>query len=190
MRCWADAGRLRQVLLNLVGNAIKFTEAGEVSVRVARDKSAGEVSTGSAASHNAVKLQFTVRDTGIGIPHNKQGKIFCAFEQEDTSTTRKYGGTGLGLTIASRLVDLMGGTISVDSEPGRGSTFSFTACFERQQQPADAPSAAPVALSSPAKSGSRKTESAPHRPLRIWSPKITISTRNSPNSSWFAEDIQ
>src|SRR5262249_8115539 len=112
-----DAGRLRQVLLNLVGNAIKVTDEGEVGVRVEAGGPAPEGETG---------LRFTVRDTGIGIPPDKQEAIFRAFEQEDTSTTRKYGGTGLGLTIASQLVALMGGRITVDSAPGRGSTFGFT----------------------------------------------------------------
>jgi signal transduction histidine kinase len=96
-----DAGRLRQVLLNLVGNALKFTEQGEVVVRVE--------AAGDAAPEGEVGLRCTVRDTGVGIPAEKQETIFRAFEQEDTSTTRKYGGTGLGLTIASRLVALMGG---------------------------------------------------------------------------------
>src|SRR5207248_4312005 len=107
----------RQVLLNLVGNALKFTQEGEVIVRV---EGAGE-----PAPEGEVGLRFSVRDTGIGIPPQKQASIFRAFEQEDTSTTRKYGGTGLGLTIAARLVALMGGTLSVDSAPGKGSTFAF-----------------------------------------------------------------
>ena len=118
---YGDASRLRQVLLNLVGNAIKFTQEGEVVVRV-------EVNP-EPVPPAEVSLLFTVRDTGIGIPRDKQEKIFRAFEQEDMSTTRKYGGTGLGLTIAARLVARMGGTITVESEPGRGSTFAFTARF-------------------------------------------------------------
>jgi PAS domain S-box-containing protein len=118
-----DAGRLRQVLINLLGNAIKFTEQGNVGVRVEPD----------AEPHNdgGIWLRFSVSDTGIGIPREKQETIFRAFEQEDTSTTRRFGGTGLGLTIASQMVALMGGKIAVSSEPGRGSTFSFAARFER-----------------------------------------------------------
>jgi PAS domain S-box-containing protein len=119
-----DAGRLRQVLTNLVGNAIKFTEEGEVVVSVFIDKEPrrqGDKETGAGSS-----LSFEVRDTGIGIAREKQRKIFEAFEQADSSTTRRYGGTGLGLSIASRLVGLMGGRITVDSELGRGSSFDFT----------------------------------------------------------------
>ncbi|HXZ12718.1 MAG TPA: ATP-binding protein [Candidatus Sulfotelmatobacter sp.] len=114
-----DPTRLRQVLLNLIGNAIKFTERGEISVHV---------ELGSVSDQRVV-LAFTVRDTGIGIPKEKHGLIFEAFTQADASTTRKYGGTGLGLAIVSRLVDSMGGKISLESEPGRGSAFHFTATF-------------------------------------------------------------
>jgi two-component system, sensor histidine kinase and response regulator len=125
-----DAGRLRQVLLNLVGNAIKFTDEGEVVVTVKSE--IRNPKSKANGDWDLVVLQFTVRDTGIGISHDRQEKIFRAFEQEDTSTTRKYGGTGLGLTIAARLVALMGGKITVESEPGRGSAFAFTAQFGEQ----------------------------------------------------------
>jgi PAS domain S-box-containing protein len=123
-----DAGRLRQVLTNLVGNAIKFTDKGEVVVEVetlAEDNGSGQGEPLDPESPPCTLL-FSVRDTGIGIPKQKQAKIFQAFEQADSSTTRRYGGTGLGLSIASRLVGLMGGRITVASEPGRGSTFRFT----------------------------------------------------------------
>jgi PAS domain S-box-containing protein len=136
-----DAGRLRQILLNLVGNAIKFTDEGEVVVAITVQNAECRMQNerpqaGSDLLYSAFyNLHFEVRDTGIGIPRDKQERIFRAFEQEDTSTTRKYGGTGLGLTIASRLVALMGGTITVESEPGRGSTFAFTARFGRQTRP-------------------------------------------------------
>jgi signal transduction histidine kinase/CheY-like chemotaxis protein len=113
----ADAARLRQVITNLVGNALKFTEQGEVCLRVENDGPRGE----------GIGLQFTVSDTGIGIPLEKQRLIFEAFSQGDTSTTRRYGGTGLGLTISARLVQMMGGRIWVESEPGRGCNVHFTA---------------------------------------------------------------
>jgi PAS domain S-box-containing protein len=136
----ADAGRLRQVLLNLVGNAIKFTEHGEVVVRVeiADDRAPGGAAPREEAPSpiGVVALRFTVADSGIGIARDKQARIFRAFEQEDTSTSRKYGGTGLGLSISARLVTLMGGTITVESESGRGSTFAFTAQFGIQPPPA------------------------------------------------------
>jgi CheY-like chemotaxis protein len=132
-----DSGRLRQVLLNLVGNAIKFTEEGEVEVSVER---AGEVGKGDSS----FLLRFGVRDTGIGIPREKQLTIFQAFEQGDNSTTRRYEGTGLGLWIASRLVGLMGGEVAVESEPGRGSTFRFTARFGLQPHPPASPARPPL----------------------------------------------
>ena len=120
-RLVGDPLRLRQILTNLLGNAIKFTMQGRVELLI-------EAEPGEAA--NAVSLRFTVSDSGIGIPAAHQQMIFEAFRQADGSTTRKYGGTGLGLAICSRLVDLMGGTISVESEAGRGSTFRFTSRFQ------------------------------------------------------------
>jgi PAS domain S-box-containing protein len=114
-----DAGRLRQVILNLVGNAIKFTDAGEVGVNVWLDRHEAD----------SVWLRFTVRDTGIGIPEDKQWEIFGAFVQADASTTRRYGGTGLGLTISTQLVEMMDGRMWLDSEPGKGSHFHFVARF-------------------------------------------------------------
>src|SRR5262249_37314836 len=138
-----DAGRLRQVLLNLVGNAIKFTDHGEVVVVVVQ---VGEEAAPAPADRQEVLLRLSVRDTGIGIPVEKQATIFHPFEQEDTSTTRKYGGTGLGLTIAARLVALMGGQISVTSAPGQGSTFAFTARFGLQPHPAEPTAAQPPVL--------------------------------------------
>jgi PAS domain S-box-containing protein len=145
-----DAGRLRQVLLNLVGNAIKFTEQGEVVVTVAgmreEQKPASPIPHPSSLipAEGEVDLRFTVRDTGIGVPVDKQTTIFRAFEQEDASTTRKYGGTGLGLTIAARLVALMGGQISVESAPGQGSTFAFSGRFGLQPQAAEPAAATEV----------------------------------------------
>lgn len=121
-RLIGDVGRLRQILINLIGNAIKFTDRGEVAVRV---ELANE-----DASPESRRIRFAVADTGIGIPAGKLEAIFLPFEQEDTSTTRKYGGTGLGLTIAAQLVELMGGQISVESVPGAGSTFAFTASLQ------------------------------------------------------------
>ncbi len=118
-----DPTRLRQVVVNLVGNAIKFTTIGEVVLRVDR---------GEAAEDTAL-LHFSVSDTGVGVPFDKQQTIFEAFSQVDGSTTRKYGGTGLGLTICSRLVEMMGGRIWVESEPGQGSSFHFTALFPLQK---------------------------------------------------------
>jgi two-component system, sensor histidine kinase and response regulator len=112
-----DPNRLRQVIVNLIGNAIKFTTAGEVVVRV---KANGAEGTNSL-------LQFTVSDSGIGIPHDKLKLIFEPFTQADSSTTRNYGGTGLGLAISTRLVEMMGGKIWVESQPGEGSQFHFTA---------------------------------------------------------------
>lgn len=122
-----DPGRLKQILINLIGNAIKFTGQGEIEVKVALNR----LAQGSA------ELQFSVRDTGIGIPADKQGSIFESFSQADSSTTRKYGGTGLGLSISAQLAALMGGRVWVESELGRGSTFHFTAVFATCEQVVD-----------------------------------------------------
>jgi two-component system sensor histidine kinase/response regulator len=118
-RLIGDPNRLRQILFNLVGNGIKFTEAGEVVVTVRR--------VSGNATH--VVLEFIVKDTGVGIPEDRIDRIFDAFEQADTSTTRRFGGTGLGLAISSRLVQLMHGEIKVDSSVSQGSEFSFTCDF-------------------------------------------------------------
>jgi PAS domain S-box-containing protein len=118
-RLTGDPLRLRQVLINLLGNAVKFTEVGQVTLEVAK----------APRSEQAGHLKFTVADTGIGIPSDKIAQVFSSFAQVDSSTTRKYGGSGLGLAIAKRLTELMGGQITVDSEPGKGSKFSFTLQF-------------------------------------------------------------
>ncbi len=122
-RLRGDVGRLRQVVVNLVGNAIKFTEQGEVVL-------SGRL---EAEDESSVRLLFAVRDTGIGIPFEKQQMIFSPFVQVDASSTRRYGGTGLGLAIANRLVALMNGQLWVESRPGEGSTFYFTCQFDRAQ---------------------------------------------------------
>ncbi|MEW5722839.1 MAG: response regulator, partial [Thermodesulfobacteriota bacterium] len=121
----ADPGRLRQVLLNLLGNAVKFTETGEVLVRVALEEE----------NEDGLLLRFSVTDTGPGIPEDKQKIIFEAFTQADGSITRTHGGTGLGLAISSRLVSLFGGRLWVESSSDRGSTFHFTARFGRPRTP-------------------------------------------------------
>ena len=120
-----DPTRLRQILTNLVGNAIKFTERGEVVVRVKTEKETAD----------QVLLHFAISDTGVGIPPEKQHAIFHPFTQADSSTTRKFGGSGLGLTISSRLLEVMHGRIWVESKPGKGSTFHCTACFALQTNP-------------------------------------------------------
>jgi PAS domain S-box-containing protein len=122
-----DLGRIRQILINLIGNSIKFTEHGEIFVSVAQESQAAATTF----------LHFGVTDTGVGIPADKQAKIFEAFSQADGSMARKYGGTGLGLTICARLVEMMGGRIWVESQPGNGSAFHFTAQLGLQGTPSN-----------------------------------------------------
>jgi|HubBroStandDraft_4_1064222.scaffolds.fasta_scaffold02153_4 signal transduction histidine kinase/DNA-binding response OmpR family regulator len=125
-----DPGRIRQIIINLVGNSIKFTERGEISVSVEKESEAPD----------SVRLHFAVRDTGVGIPASKQSKIFEAFSQADGSMARVYGGSGLGLTICTRLVGLMNGRIWVESELGKGSTFHLLISLGVQRGPALRPS--------------------------------------------------
>jgi signal transduction histidine kinase/DNA-binding response OmpR family regulator len=128
-RLRGDPGRLRQVLLNLLGNAVKFTEQGEVVLEV----------TPEAADASQAKIRFSIRDTGVGISEPGQARLFKAFEQEDTSTTRRFGGTGLGLAISKRLTEMMQGTIGVSSVPGQGSVFWFTVELARRPALQDEP---------------------------------------------------
>lgn len=124
-----DPPRLRQILINLVGNALKFTDTGTVTVRVREE----------VAAPGQARLRFEVADTGIGIDAEVQKRLFTAFEQADASLTRKYGGTGLGLAICKRLVQMMGGEIGVESTPGKGSTFWFSVCLARSSGKIEAP---------------------------------------------------
>ncbi|MEX0818426.1 MAG: response regulator [Pirellulaceae bacterium] len=131
-----DAGRLRQIIVNLAGNAIKFTEEGEVVIDVTEDTRDGE----------RVCLHFSVKDTGIGIAPEQQRVVFDAFQQADSSITRKFGGTGLGLAISSQLVEMMGGRIWLESEAGQGTTFHFTSVLEIGAEPATRPAVEIAAL--------------------------------------------
>jgi CheY-like chemotaxis protein len=119
-----DAGRFRQVLINLVGNAVTFTQAGEVELAIHVEKE----------ENHRIKLHTKVRDTGIGIPEDKRDSIFKAFQQANVSYIREYEGTGLGLSICKQIAQLMGGDIWVESEPGKGSTFHFTAWMEKSRE--------------------------------------------------------
>ena len=117
-----DATRLRQILVNLLGNAVKFTKHGNIGVKVSTEEQ----------EEKSVTVRIEVSDTGIGIPADRFQKIFESFTQADTSTTREFGGSGLGLTICKRLVEMMQGKISVQSELGKGSTFGFTVVLNKQ----------------------------------------------------------
>ncbi len=141
-----DAVRLRQVLANLVGNAVKFTDQGEVSLSVERDGDPEPVAGGP------LRLRFAISDTGIGIPEEKQPSVFEPFTQADGSMARRYGGTGLGLTISARLIALMGGSIGLESEVGRGSRFAFTislAVPECEEEPAELRETIPTSAQHP-----------------------------------------
>ncbi|MDM8538185.1 response regulator, partial [Desulfobacterales bacterium HSG17] len=131
-----DALRLGQILLNLANNAVKFTDQGEIVISVDPIK----------VEEDKVKLKFSVRDTGIGLSESEMGRLFQSFQQADTSTTRKFGGTGLGLAISKKLTEMMGGDIGVDSEPGHGSSFFFTALFGRHQGSSKKAQIAPESL--------------------------------------------
>ena len=127
-----DSQRLRQVLVNLLSNAIKFTEAGDVLVQVKLLASKPDLKTNRDSLH----LHFAVRDTGIGIPPERLARLFKPFSQADVSTARQYGGTGLGLVISRKLVELMGGKMWAESVPGKGSTFHFTVSLAAEPQAA------------------------------------------------------
>ncbi|MBU2550688.1 MAG: response regulator, partial [Proteobacteria bacterium] len=144
-----DPDRLRQVLINLVGNAVKFTDRGGVAVTVGLERAAGP----------DIELGFQVRDTGPGIAEGDRERIFSAFTQADGSTTRRFGGTGLGLAISSQLVAMFGGRIWVESEIGRGSTFCFTARFNRPERSAPGENAATESKAAPAAVGCLAPES-------------------------------
>jgi signal transduction histidine kinase/ActR/RegA family two-component response regulator len=134
-----DPARLRQVLINLLGNAVKFTAAGSVILQISEH--------GERDPAGPMKVEFRVTDTGIGIPQNQQKLIFAAFEQADSTVTRRFGGTGLGLSICFQLVELMGGLLHVESTPGTGSTFAFTIPFQRASiEPASRPIVLPEAI--------------------------------------------
>ncbi len=159
---WGDVTRLRQILINLLNNAIKFTEDGEVVVRVRRGEAIVSPDHSTLLPPPYFLLHFSVRDTGIGIPAERQDRLFQSFSQVDTSTTRKYGGTGLGLAISNRLVEMMKGKMWVESEVDVGSTFHFT-IQAKEAEPSEAPAAEVGTVQRP----QFDSEMAERLPLRI-----------------------
>ncbi|MBX3467895.1 MAG: response regulator [Planctomycetes bacterium] len=157
-RVLGDSTRLRQVLVNLVDNAVKFTERGAVHVRVGARRSP----PGPVGARERHELSFRISDTGIGIPPERIGRLFHSFSQVDASTRRRFGGTGLGLAISQGLVELMGGALRVESEPGRGSTFSFTIVVEAAEAGDPEPPTSP-----PAVAGALRRDLARAHPLRV-----------------------
>jgi signal transduction histidine kinase len=167
-----DPGRLRQILVNLVGNALKFTERGGVAVSVSLDRSCAAPAT-DQKSGRGHRVYFEVLDTGIGIPPDARGRLFQAFSQADGSTTRRYGGTGLGLAISKQLVELMDGQIGLTSEPGEGSTFWFTAqLLDSEIQVDPMPSTRPAAPSTLQSTSPQR--SVPH-------PRVLVAEDNPVN---------
>ncbi|MCW8139479.1 MAG: response regulator [Planctomycetota bacterium] len=157
-RVLGDSTRLRQVLVNLVDNAVKFTERGAVHVRVDGRRSP----PGPVGARERHELSFRISDTGIGIPSERLGRLFHSFSQVDASTRRRFGGTGLGLAISQGLVELMGGALRVESQPGRGSTFSFTIVVEAAEAGDPEPPTSP-----PAVAGALRRDLARAHPLRV-----------------------
>jgi CheY-like chemotaxis protein len=168
-----DPGRLRQVLTNLLGNAIKFTESGKVALKA-------EI---IGQTQDEIQLKFTVRDSGIGIPPDEQGRLFDTFTQVDESNTRKYGGTGLGLAISKQLVELLGGEIGFQSETGRGSQFWFTATFGKSARPevARAKPAPRVTVANSQTGTAQRAEASAAPPPRLNSKRILLAEDNEIN---------
>ncbi len=164
-----DPIRLRQILWHVLGNSVKFTEKGEISLCVDLVSRDG----------NDVRLRFSVTDTGIGIPEDRRARVFEAFAQADDSSTRRYGGVGLGLTISARLVKMMGGTIRLDSKPGVGTTCDFTACFGMAVVTEASSSRAGSEI---AKSENKLRESGA-RPDLSFTPEVSVAKKTPPGAS-------